>query len=379
MRKAILLSLFVSAAFVSFAQDKVAESIQKLIDENKYIEVIAKYADSTKDYPAIVLFNIAVAYYYRDENEQSLTYINRSIAKDPSYAPAYSMKGYTLNYLERYNEAIPHFNKAISLDSANGRFLYGLGISYFSLQHYDSALTILQRAITKDKTPDQVYSLIGELYSIGKDYANAEKAFVTLKEKTKSTEENYPEILHNIGLMQLLGEKYAEAEKTYLNLTESFPEYYYAYPKLIQIYYHNKDYDRAKPFKETLYTAKKMDKLPQGLTDMFCIDQFKWNGKLVQVFERYEDGSSKKIYYKHLFYLVNDDGDIELRIQTEYSPFAADLNDGITYLLGSSKGNAHSTYSYGFKKNYKYQDVKDAVIAILDKKVSPAASSTIRE
>lgn len=379
MRKICLFAVSVFVVSAVFSQDKETDAIQKLIDKDKYIEVIAKYADSTKDYPVKALFNIALAFYNRDENESCLLYINRAIAKDPSYAAAYSIKGYTLNYMEHYQEAIPNFHKAISIDTTNGRFFFGLGIAYFSLQQYDSALMILQQAAAKDKTPDQVYSLIGEIYSIRKDHANAEKAFLIYKDKTKPTDPNYPEILHNIGLMQLLDERYPEAEKTYQDLVDAYPEYYYAYPKLVQIHYHNKNYERATPFKNVLYTAKKMDKLPENLKDMFCIDQFKWNGKLVQVFERYESGSSKNIYYKHLFYLVNDEGDIELRIQTEYSPFAASMKDGITYMLGSSKGTTHSTYGFGFKKDYRYEDVKEAVINVLDKKVTPAASSHIAQ
>lgn len=289
---------------------------------------------------------------------------------------AYSVKGSTLNYMKRYSEAIPAFRKAIALDSSDGRFLYGLGNSQFSLGQYDSALVILQLASIKEKTPADVFSMIGEIYSIRKQYDKAEQAFLSMKERMDSTSEAYPDVLHNVGLMQLLAGNYEKAEQTYNGILNAYPTYYYSYPKLIQIHYHHKNYDKAKPFKDVLYKAKSENKLPESLQDMFCIDQFQWNDRLIQVYERYEEGKSNRIYYKHMFYVINDSGNIDYRIQTEYSPSTLAISKGKTaFLLGMSQGPVHSTFNYGFTTNYSYDAVKEAVIAVLDKKVTPASSS----
>jgi hypothetical protein len=106
---------------------------------------------------------------------------------------------------------------------------------------------------------------------------------------------------------------------------------------------------------------------------MFCYDQFIWKDKLIQVYERYQEGS-EDIYNKHLFYVVNQDDKIEYRIQTEYSAISLEQG-GSKYLLCRTKGDTHSTYNIGFNDNFEYDELKKSVIDILDEKVEPAASS----
>ena len=107
---------------------------------------------------------------------------------------------------------------------------------------------------------------------------------------------------------------------------------------------------------------------------MFCIDQFKWNEKLIQVFERYQE-SSTDIFEKHRFYIKDANGKIEYKIQTEYSPFSTEQG-GAKYLLCMSKGNTHSTFNIGFNDDFKYDDLKKNVIDILENRVKAAASTT---
>jgi hypothetical protein len=106
---------------------------------------------------------------------------------------------------------------------------------------------------------------------------------------------------------------------------------------------------------------------------MFCYDQFQWNDKLIQAYERFEEGS-KDVYNKHVFYVVNSDNKIEFRIQTEFSPVSVELG-GPKYLLCMTKGYTHSTFNIGFKDNFNYEDLKKSVIDILENKVRPTATS----
>jgi len=81
-----------------------------------------------------------------------------------------------------------------------------------------------------------------------------------------------------------------------------------------------------------------------------------------------------QVYYKHIFYVVNDKGEIEFRIQTENSPISVELG-GPKYLLGMDKDGTHSTFGFGFNEDFKYDDLKSAVIKVLEEKVKPSASS----
>ena len=107
---------------------------------------------------------------------------------------------------------------------------------------------------------------------------------------------------------------------------------------------------------------------------MFCIDQFKWKDKLVQVFERYQSGSSEKIYEKHRFYVVGEDDKVEFKVQTEYSAVAVEMGFE-PYVLCASAKDYHATYGIGFTDNSSYEDIKAAVMQVLEEKIQPVASS----
>ncbi len=114
------------------------------------------------------------------------------------------------------------------------------------------------------------------------------------------------------------------------------PKDFHSYAKLIQIYYHKKEYEKAKPYKNKLYEAYKKGELEDNLKDMFCFDQFKWKNKLIQAYERYEEGS-KDIYNKHLFYVVGQGNNIEFRIQTViFANFTVEQGES-KYLLCRTK------------------------------------------
>jgi tetratricopeptide (TPR) repeat protein len=180
--------------------------------------------------------------------------------------------------------------------------------------------------------------------------------------------------LYNIGLNAYMAGEYEKAEVAFTNVVQLAPDDYQACAKLIQVYYARKTYDKAKPYRTKLYEAKKKGLLNAPMKNMFCFDQFKWKDKTIQAYESFQEGEGDEIYNKHLFYLVNTAGKIEYRIQTEYSPTSMAIS-GTKYLLCTTKGDLHSTYNIGFNDNFNYNDMKKAVIAIIEDKVQPVASS----
>jgi len=357
-----------------YAQDKITDELKILSDNEQYDKIIEQYVSKYKDLSAKSLYYIGFAYYMKEDDENCTKFMDLSIGKDAKDPAPHYIKASTLNYAGKYNEAIKYFQTAINLKPDNAQSYIGLGNSYYNLKKIDLALEAYKKATKQKECPDKPYSMIAQIYSDLKENDKALEAFYVAKSKISKASDSYINTLFNIGLLESLKENYDKAESAFMELILLNPKDYHSYAKLIQIYYHRKEYDKAKQYKDKLYEAHRKGILTGNLADMFCFDQFKWKDKLIAAYERFEEENKKDIYYKHLFYVINQDNIIEYRIQTEYSPFSIMLG-GAKYILGMTKGNEHSTYDIGFNDNFKYEQLKNAVIDILEGKVKPIATS----
>jgi tetratricopeptide (TPR) repeat protein len=357
-----------------FAQDKITTELKALYEGKKYDNMIAHYTPDSKDYQAKSLYYIGLAYYMKEDDKNCIKFMDLSLAKDPKEPGAYYIKASTLNYMQKYPEAIINFKSAINLKPDDAEFYSGLGDSYYSLEKPDSALQAYKKATELPNCPGRPYSMVAQVYSDQNKNDKALEAFYIAKQKVNRQGNSYINALFNIGLLEVQNENYDKAEPAFLELIALSPDDYHSYAKLIQIYYHQKDYAKAKPYKEKLYAAHKNGLLKGNLSDMFCYDQFKWHDKLIMAFERFQE-NSKDVYNKHLFYVMGQGDKIEYSIQTEFSPISVEQG-GSKYLLCRQKGATHYTYNIGFNDDFKYDDLKKSVMDILDEKVKPGASST---
>jgi tetratricopeptide (TPR) repeat protein len=356
-----------------FAQDKTTEDLKTLSNKKQFSEIIEQYASKSNDYSAKSLYYIGIAFYMKEDDANCIKFMDLSINKDAKDPAPFYIKASTLNYMQKYDEAINIFQSAINLKSDDANFYSGLGDSYYNLEKLDLAFEAYKKATEQKECPDRAYSFIAQIYSDKKDNEKALEAFYFAKSKIDKNSNSYINALFNIGLLEFLKGNYDKAELAFIELLQLNTEDYHSYAKLIQIYYHKNEYDKAKSYKDKLYEAHKQGLLKDNLKDMFCFDQFKWNDKLIQAYERYEEGS-KKIYSKHVFYVLDEDSKIEYSIQTEYSPISVEQG-GSKYLLCRTKGDTHSTFNIGFNDNFKYDDLKKSVINILGEKMKPTATS----
>lgn len=355
------------------AQDKITDELKTLMDNKQYDKIISQYALKCNDCSAKSLYYIGLAYYMKEDDNNCLKFMDKSIDKDAKDPKPFYIKASTFNYMKKYEEAVKIFKSAIALKSDEAEYFSGLGDSYYNLGKLDLSLDAYRKATEQKDCPGRPYSYIAQIYSDQKNNEKALEAFYIAKSKISKESRSYQNALFNIGLLESLKSNYDKAESAFVELLQLDPTDYHTYAKLIQIYYHGKEYDKAKPFKDKLYSAYKKGELKDNMKDMFCFDQFNWNDKLIQAFERFEEGS-KDIYNKHVFYVVNQEDKIEYRIQTEYSPISVELG-GSKYLLCRTKGDTHSTYNIGFNENFKYDDLKRSVIDVLEEKIKPTATS----
>jgi tetratricopeptide (TPR) repeat protein len=375
MRSILTTLILTICSLTIFAQDKITDELKALIDNNQYDKVIEQYASNSKNYSAKSIYYIGFAYYMKEDDKNCLKFMNLSITKDSKAPEVYYIKASTLNFMKEYEKAVENFQIAINLKSDHGESYSGLGDAYYNLKKFDLALEAYKKATEQKKAPDRAYARIGQIYSELNQKDKALEAYYVAKEKISKKSDSYKNALFNIGTFEYLKGNYDKAEPMFLQLVEIDSTDYFNYPKLIQIYFHRKDYNAANRYKSVLYAAHKKGQLKDNLKDMFCFDQFKWNDKLIQAFERYEDNSTE-IYEKHRFYIVNQNDEVDFKIQTENSPISVEQG-GEKYLLCMTKNGSHSTFSIGFNDNLKYDDLKNRVIDILEGKIKPTATTRL--
>ena len=370
--KKIFTSLFLLIIiFNACSQTNKDVDIENLIALEQYQTIIENYADKDIDtYSAKSLYNIGFSYYMLEDDDNSLKYMDLAINKDSTSPAPYFIKASIYTYMNRLEEAIPFFQKAINLETDKEKLARSyryLGDSYYHLNKDDLALKTYYKAIEYDNSVATPYIMIAQIYSNQNQDDKALEAYYKGKENTSKESKSYITILFNIGLFEQGQGNYEKAEKAYKELIDIDSTDYHTYAKLIQIYNHNKEYDKATPLKEVLYSAHKEGLIQdENLSDMFCIDQFTHNGKRIQVFERYQEGDSQRIYNKILFYILKENGELDFRIQTEYSPAAVAFGEA-KYILCANKDNAHLNYGIGFTDDSSYEKIKNTVIKILDK------------
>jgi len=377
MRNILTTIILAICSLTIFAQDKIVDELKTLTNSKQYDKIIELYASKSEDYSAKALYYIGQAFYMKEDDTNCIKFMNLSIEKDTIDAAPYYLKASTLVYMHKYSDAEKCFLEAINIKPDDAQFYSGLGDAYYGLKKNDLALVAYKKATEFKNCPDRSFSRIALIYSDMNDKEKSLAAYYIAKSKVSKESDSYINALYNIGLYESLKGNYEKAEPVFLELLQLDSNDYHTYAKLIQIYYHRKEYDKAKPLKAKLYADHKKGLVNDDLKDMFCFDQFTWNDKLIQAFERYEDNSTE-VYEKHRFYVVNQHDKIDFKIMTEYSPISVEQG-GNKYLLCMIKNGSHSTFSIGFNDNFKYEDLKNKVIAILEGKITPTATTKLNK
>ncbi len=366
MNKIFTTFILTICSLTIFAQNKITDELKTLSDNKQYDKIIEQHASESNDYSAKSLYYIGLAYYMIEDDNNCIKFMDLSINKDSKDPAPHYIKASTLNYMEKYNEAIKCFQTAINVKSDDAEFYSGLGDSYYQLEKFDLALENYKKATEQNKCHDRPYLMIAQIFSDLKQNDKALEAFYTAKLKISHQSNSYINALFNIGLLESLKGNYDKAEPVFVELLQLDPTDFHSYAKLIQIYYYRKEYEKANPYKDKLYEAHKNGLLKENLKDMFCFDQFKWNGYLIQVFERYENENKGDIYNKHIFYVIDNSDKIVLRVQTEFSPISIELG-GPKYLLCANKGGTHYNPGIGFNDDLKFDNLKAEAMKLFER------------
>jgi len=148
--------------------------------------------------------NYAFAHSHCGEHIKALEFYNKSLELNPSAFYALNNRGYTLNVLERYEEAITDFNKAVEL---NPNFAYAYsnrGLSQIKLGDVKEGLSDIEKSLDLDNQNSYAYKNLGIYHKDKGDVSEAKKFFQQAKACDPKTE----------GLNRLISETEIEMKNT---------------------------------------------------------------------------------------------------------------------------------------------------------------------
>jgi adenylate cyclase len=87
-------------------------------------------------------------YRYKRQYEKAITACERAVTLAPNSVSSLFMLGNALSAVGRYQEAIPHFIRAIRVNPLNPSLnLAGLGNTYFRMERHEEAITVLKKVL----------------------------------------------------------------------------------------------------------------------------------------------------------------------------------------------------------------------------------------
>ena len=96
----------------------------------------------------------AAALIENQQPEQALKIIDPALGKTPQYARLWSLKGVALDQLERYAQARPHYNRALSITPNDPKIMSNLGLNYALSGNAKTAHQWMSRAAALPNAPE---------------------------------------------------------------------------------------------------------------------------------------------------------------------------------------------------------------------------------
>jgi TolA-binding protein len=206
--------------------NKAIEYIEALPSRNSYVNQAYQKAAYLK---GSELFN-------KEDYAGAIQYFTKSLEypSDPKYTALASFwiaESYSLG--EKYEHAIPHYQKVIALGAAADadvmlKTRYGLGYAFYNTKAYDKALVNFREFVNKGSknTPNYADGMIrlADCYYVSKQYDEALNTYNRAKAMS-SSEHDY--VLLQGGIMNGIQRKYADARNQFTELIKNYPKSQY--------------------------------------------------------------------------------------------------------------------------------------------------------
>lgn len=188
----------------SYAHHKSPEliriAISLFMEEENYVDALNK----KKELEAIADLNsddyglVALIYARIEDYEKAFQYYFQSIQVNPNNFISLNNRGYTLNLVRKYQDAIIDFDKALEL---NPNFAYAYnnrGLAKIKLGNLNEGLSDINKSLELDSNNSYAYKNLGIYYFDIENYEKARELFLKAKELDPKTHE-IDELLNEVN------------------------------------------------------------------------------------------------------------------------------------------------------------------------------------
>lgn len=240
-------------AGLAFGQDEEIKKSKRLIDIDHASEAIAPIEAAIKQYPeeADLYYYLGYAQLKNNQLEAAAKSFDAGIKLDPKEAINYAGKGHLSMLQNRPAEAKPNLDKALEISkSKRVPVLKAVAEAYLTSPKFagDAVAVLLKAKAIKDDAEIQI--LLGEAYLQQNQAGSAVSAY----ENAAAMDPKNGKPFYRIGLIYARPNP-TESQKYLEKAVAADPEFTYAYDELIDIYYQQKQVDKA------IEAAEKFQKL----------------------------------------------------------------------------------------------------------------------
>lgn len=238
-----LLCLFALGAGVAFGQDAEIKKSKRLIDIDGASQAIAPLEAAIKQFPerSDLYYYLGYAQIKNNQLDAAAKSFDAGIKLDPKEAINYAGKGHLSMLQNRPAEAKPNLDKALEMTkSKKVPVLKAVAEAYLTSNKFagDAVATLLKAKAIKNDAEIEI--LLGEAYLLQNQAGSAVSAF----ENAAAMDAKNGKPHYRIGVIYSRTNS-AASQAAFEKAVEVDPEFTYAYDELIDIYYQQKEVDKA--------------------------------------------------------------------------------------------------------------------------------------
>ena len=366
----ILLIIFIFSCIGTFAQDTISDYIKALFVIEDYDGII-KTADSKnpETLTSASLYYAGLAHFMKKNDSAAIIYFDRSISKNPHFAPVYYYKGLSLSFLGGDDEALKHFEAAARLDPKVPDYFIKAAEMHIEKGNVTEAKALLEKALEVNEKDAVIYMLLADAHNRIGAGTEAQDLYYRCLYKADPKSVGFTDCLYNVAFFEMEKGNYYDAEIVLKSLLDLDPSDYHAIEKLMQVYMYDNYEPGVQELRQVMYEAYQKKVLPDDMREQFCFDELTLDGKTVKVCEKFAQPADET-FQKHIFYVLKEDGTLDYTVQTEQNSAVKALGKG--YYLTKTKDKDHSIYMNTTYDNViDYQQLKRDVQRVMQNKIEP--------